>query len=262
MTKVNQPKRMMKQQKRNLFGLELNNISRTELIEDLIYNAKSHTPSYLCAVNVHMMVEAQRDKELKNAVLGAHWAVTDGMPVKWAYSYFNKVSQPRLAGMDLTPELLDRADQEGLVVSVYGNTNTNLQKFKSYLEQNMPDLSIGALISPPFRVLSVGETKKDICKINNAGTHILLVSLGCPKQEKWMLNHSSSVNAVCLGIGNAVNTVIGEEKRPNKLIQQMGLEWLYRLLQNPKRLFKRYFYTNSKVGLMVLNELFMRDRKK
>lgn len=241
--------------KKTLFDLHIDSISFGNTIKAVVANGIQNVPSYLCAVNVHMTVEAQTDKVLKSAVNSATWAVTDGMPVAWAYSKLLKINQKRIAGMDITPELLRQADKEGLVVSVYGNTQENLDKFKVFVSKHHPNAKIGCLISPPFKELSETELNSYIQELNNANSQIIFISLGCPKQEKWMLENSKKINGVCLGIGNAINTTIGEEKRPPKNIQNLGLEWLYRLIQNPKRLFKRYLITNSKFCWLVLKNI-------
>ncbi|TKD65090.1 WecB/TagA/CpsF family glycosyltransferase [Flavobacterium sp. ASW18X] len=247
--------------KKQLFGIEINQISKEGLLKGLIENAKARKSSYLCAVNVHMTVESQSNLALKNAILNAKWAVTDGVPVKWAFNMLNNAKQERLAGMDLTPELLKLAALKGLVVSVYGNTENNLKSFKDYVSEHIPGLKIGTLISPPFRILTEEETKGHLQTINDCQTNILLVSLGCPKQEIWMSKYAEQCNSVCLGIGNAINTLIGTEKRPPKFVQNIGMEWFYRLCQNPKRLFKRYFVTNTKFCSMLLASL-LKSRKK
>lgn len=249
-------------EKKELFGIGINKITKGNLMLDLTGNAKKRKPSYLCAVNVHMLVESKRDPLLKKAVQTSTWAVTDGVPVKWAFNYFNKTAQSRLAGMDITPELLSNADKNGLVVSVFGNTIDNLDGFKSHIERFYSDIKVGAFISPPFRDLKPYETASYIKAINNVETNILFVSLGCPKQEKWMLENYSDLHCVCLGIGNAINTVIGVEKRPPKIIQRMGMEWMYRFLQNPKRLFVRYIDTNSRFVYMVIKEILIGLRSK
>ncbi|MGB3144279.1 MAG: WecB/TagA/CpsF family glycosyltransferase [Maribacter sp.] len=245
-------------EKKELFGIMINQINKTDLMWDLLRYAHRRDPSYLCAVNVHMLVESKRDQLLKIAVQTSTWAVTDGVPVKWAFNYFHKTDQPRLAGMDITPELLSNADQNGLVVSVFGNTIENLDGFKSHMERVYSNIKIGALISPPFREAKPDETSSYIEAINNVKTNILFVSLGCPKQEKWMLENYSDLHCVCLGVGNAINTVIGVERRPPKIIQKMGMEWMYRLLQNPKRLFMRYIDTNSRFAFMVIKRILTR----
>jgi len=240
--------------KLNLFNLKINKITTEELLQDIVDRAKKGKSAYLCAVNSHMTVEAQKDNLLKEAILESDWSVTDGVPVSWAFSYLNQVKQERVAGMNITPLLLDVAEKNGLSISVYGNTDENLTAFSKYISLNHPNLRIGKLISPPFREITPEETQEYIDQFNNSGTNILFVSLGCPKQEKWMLNNAHKMSCVSLGIGNAINTTIGKEKRPPKIIQNLGLEWFVRLIQNPKRLFMRYLVTNTKFCLMVLKQ--------
>lgn len=248
--------------KLTLFNLKINQITTANLVKEILKKALKGDSAYLCAVNSHMVVEAQKDSILKEAILNSDWAVTDGVPVSWAFSYFNGVKQERVAGMSITPLLIELAETNNLSISIYGNTDKNLELFKEYIVVNHPNLKLGKLISPPFRKLSDEELIEDIEQINNSNTNILFVSLGCPKQEKWMFENSHKMNCVSLGIGNAINTTIGEEKRPSKVIQKFGLEWLFRLVQNPKRLFKRYLITNSKFCWIVLKNLSLIKKKK
>lgn len=240
--------------KKQFFKLNINSISFKDTIDEIVENAIKNISSYLCAVNVHMTVEAQKDELLKSAINASTWAVTDGMPVAWAYGKIFKTNQERVAGMDITPELLSKANKHGLIVSVYGNTELNLDKFKAYLTKHYPNLKIGCLVSPPYRELSAIELNHNIEKINNVKSQIIFISLGCPKQEKWMFENSKRINGVCLGVGNAINTTIGQEKRPPKFVQSLGMEWFYRLIQNPRRLFKRYFYTNTQFCILIIKK--------
>ncbi len=241
--------------KNPLFHLQISQIRKAKLLSEIVENAKIRRPSYLCAVNAHMTAISIKDNILKQAVNAATWAVTDGMPVVWAFNRFNKSNQERIAGMDLMPRLLFEANKESFIISVYGNTEENLKLFKAYVIENYPKVRIGTFISPPFRTLTHNETFNHINNINNSGTNILFVSLGCPKQEKWMLENGKKVNAVSLGIGNAVNTTIGLEKRPPSWLRNIGMEWFYRLIQNPKRLFRRYIITNTMFIWLLLKQL-------
>lgn len=233
----------------------VNHLRRQELLDEVILAAKNKKPSYLCAMNAHMTVLAKEDPEMEQALKKANWVVTDGVPVAWAFSKFNKVKQERIAGMDITPKLIEIAHQQKLTFSIFGNSEENLSKMTEFVHKKYPNANIGLFISPPFRPLTEQETQGYINSLNDAGTQLLFVSLGCPKQEKWMRLHSHKINGVCLGIGNAINTMIGAEKRPPNWVQKAGLEWFYRLAQNPSRLYKRYFVTNSKFVLMVFKKI-------
>jgi len=242
--------------KLNIFSLFLNTIKFDEVISEVVIKAQNKQSSYLCAVNVHMATLAQQDLVLKDAINNSTWAVSDGVPITWAMKLIKKNNQERIAGMDLTPRLLEIAESKGLVISVYGNTQKTLDNFRLHIEKNYKNLKIGAFISPPFRALTENEIKCHVAKLNAVNSQIVLVSLGCPKQEKWMFHNSKYINAVCLGIGNAINTTIGDEKRAPKFFQKIGFEWLFRLLQSPRRLFLRYLITNSKFVKICLKEFF------
>jgi len=240
----------------------VDHITPEDLVTEVISMANKRKPSYLCAMNAHMTVLANEDSEMAQALIDSDWVVTDGVPVAWAFSKLNNISQSRIAGMDISPKLIQLCEKDNLTISVFGNTKQNLIKFRKYVSENHPKVKIGSLISPPFRKLTIEETRTYIDEINQSGTNILLVSLGCPKQEKWMYSNSSEIRGVCLGIGNAINTIIGTEKRPPKWIQKIGMEWMFRLIQNPKRLFKRYLVTNTKFMLLVLREMFGKKQSK
>lgn len=241
--------------RKRFLHLSLNHIERENLFNEIQYKVEAKESSYLCAVNAHMVVESRDDEKLLRAIQNATWAVTDGAPVAWFFSYFNKVRQSRIAGMDITPRLIELSEEKGWTISVFGNTEENLRIFGNQIRKLYPKLRIGSLISPPFRNLEKVEIESYIEQLKKSRTDILFVSLGCPKQEKWMLEHSKDIKGVCLGIGNAINTFIGQERRAPSFFQKLGLEWLFRLFQNPKRLLKRYLITNTKYLYLVSREL-------
>lgn len=242
--------------RKNYFDIPISIIEKEQLLFEVIEKGKSREGGFLCALNAHMTAESQHNLQLKEALVRADWVVTDGAPVAWAVSHFLGRKQDRIAGMDITPELLSRMEQAQMTLSVYGNTDENLDKFRSYVTEHHPGLKIGALISPPFRPLTREETQGYLEELNNSGTHILFTSLGCPKQEIWMSKHLDEFNFVAMGIGNAINTVVGTEKRAPQFLQKVGMEWFYRFIQNPKRLFKRYFMTNTHFLFLVARQKF------
>ena len=139
------------------------------------------------------------------------------------------------------------------VISV--DTTSTERRTRAYLDDNYPDLSIKGLYSPPFRALTPEEETRTIEKINASGAKLVFVVLGCPKQEQWMASMAGKVNAVMIGIGGALPVLIGIQKRAPKWMQNAGLEWLFRLVQEPKRLFKRYAVTNSVFLYLLSREL-------
>jgi N-acetylglucosaminyldiphosphoundecaprenol N-acetyl-beta-D-mannosaminyltransferase len=217
----------------------------TKVVEDISTLAQQGRGSYVCVANVHMLAEANRDADFKEIVNNADIVTPDGMPLVWAIRLLYGIKQDRIAGMDMLPALLKKAEANQLPVYFYGGTPKMLQLTKASIESQFPDLLLAGLYSPPFRELSSQEENDIIKEINASGARMVFVILGCPKQERWMASMKPRINACMVGIGGALPVMVGLQKRAPLWMQRSGLEWLYRLLQEPKRLFKRYFVTNS-----------------
>jgi N-acetylglucosaminyldiphosphoundecaprenol N-acetyl-beta-D-mannosaminyltransferase len=227
-----------------------------DFVKDIVDMGHRRASSYVCIVNVHSCIEAYKDKAYAELINNAALATPDGMPLvnglKWLYG----IEQEKVSGPDLMPVLLKEAAEKSLHVFFYGSTDEVLQILKLKAEQIYPNLKIAGMISPPFRKLSYEEIQNDIEMINNAGTNILFVALGCPKQERWMAEMKGKINAVMIGVGGAFPMLAGIEKRAPLWMQKNMLEWLYRLLQDPKRLFKRYLITNTLFIFLLTKEKF------
>ena len=211
---------------------------------------------YVCVANVHMLVEANKDKEFAYVVNNSVITTPDGLPLAWGLRLKHGIKQDRVAGMDLLPDLLSLASQNQIPVYFYGGTEEVLAKTESYVKQHYPDIPSVGFYSPPFRKLTEEETDEIVENINSTGARLVFVALGCPKQEKWMASMKGRVNAVMLGIGAALPVLVGEQSRAPGWMQNNGLEWLYRLCQEPGRLWKRYFVTNSIYICLLIKELF------
>ena len=218
-------------------------------------NAAHRRSRTVCFANVHMVVEAHLHSTVASAVNKADWAITDGMPLVWAIKSLYGLKQDRVAGMDMILSLLDRAEKENISIFFYGCTPDVLQRVRQFCLHNFPSIKIAGTISPPFRALTNEEEKDVIETINNSGAGLVFVALGCPKQELWMEHMKHRIQAVMLGIGGALPMLIGEKKRAPKWIQRIGFEWLFRLVQEPRRLFKRYAVTNTLFVYFFLKQL-------
>lgn len=199
-----------------------------------------------------MVVESKKDQTLRDAVNQADLATPDGMPLCKVMQFKQGIQQDRVAGMDMFPILLDEAAQKGVGVFFYGDTPKTLAKLTAKVREEFPDIRIAGSYSPPFRNLSQEEETDIIEIINQSGTGLLFVALGCPKQEKWMARHKGLIRASMIGVGNAFRTYLGMEKRAPVWMQKMALEWLYRFAQNPGRLWKRYVFTNAAFLMLLL----------
>lgn len=218
---------------------------------------QAHTSSYVCCVNAHMTVEA-REPGFAQVVNGADLATADGMLVLKAMQWFHRVPQERVAGNDLMPALLEEAARRGLGVYLYGSSDEVQRRIIDRAARELPSLRIVGRWSPPFRPVDQMDLAGDAQRINGSGAHIVLVSLGCPKQERWMATMKGKVNGVMLGIGGAFLLYAGIDKRAPKWMRDLSLEWLYRLWLEPRRLWRRYVVTNSLFLVLFFNEALRR----
>lgn len=223
-------------------------------IKKIIELGQKKQSSYVCVANVHMCIETYRSSEFANIVNQSDITTPDGMPLIKALKWLYGVVQEKVSGPDLMPKVLEAAEQQGLKVYFYGSTLPILEKLDAFCMGHYPNLSLAGVYSPPFRVLTDDETKEDIKRINESGANIVFVALGCPKQERWMASMKGKINAVMIGVGGAFPMLVGEEKRAPLWMQQNGLEWFYRLIQDPQRLFKRYLVTNTAFLYLIFKE--------
>ncbi len=209
--------------------------------------------SYVCFANAHMIVEAHTHKSFKEILLSADYVFMDGMPIVFANRFINKdKDSERFAGMDFVVDIVKQSEVNGESVFFYGSTEDNLNNLANFLEIQHPNLKIAGMLSPPFRILTDAEKSEHAELINQSKTDILLVSLGCPKQEIWMHEMKNKVNCTMFGVGNAFLTLSGKEKRSPRWMQKAGLEWVFRLAMEPRRLLKRYLLTNTKFLVLLI----------
>jgi N-acetylglucosaminyldiphosphoundecaprenol N-acetyl-beta-D-mannosaminyltransferase len=199
-------------------------------------------------------VETYQDASFAQVVNAADIVTPDGMPLIRAMALLYNIKQDKVSGPDLMPALLLASEKQGLKVYFYGSTEEVLEKLKDFCSVNYPKLLIAGMHSPPFRFLTEAEKQKEIQDMNDSGANIVLVALGCPKQERWMASMKGKINAVMVGVGGAFPMLVGVQKRAPLWMQRNSLEWFYRLAQEPRRLFKRYFITNNLFILLIIKE--------
>lgn len=226
--------------------------SYQEFIGEIFRLVKYKTPSYVCFANVHMVVEASRDKTLHDAMSKANIVAPDGRPISLFLRFIENIQQDRVCGMDIMPDLLKQAETDGKSVYFYGTTSALLKTIIKKAAREYPRLKVCGHFSPPFRPLTEAENTFIIDEIIAASPDLVFVSLGCPKQEKWMAKNKQRIGACLLGVGQAFSVYAGVEKRLPKWMQNLSLEWAYRLYLEPQRLWKRYLFTNSYFLLLTL----------
>lgn len=221
---------------------------------------KEEHQKYVCVCNTHSLVTGHSQKLFKQVLADADLCVPDGMPLVFALRKLGFYQQERVDGPNLMLKLCEAAVPEGYKIFLYGGTAVNLARLGNKLRSMFPGIQIVGEISPPFRNLTVKEKKEIESQINNAKPDIVFVSLGCPKQEIWMHTNRSKVCGVMIGVGAAFEFILGDIKRPPLFLQKLGLEWVFRLMAEPKRLFKRYAYNNPAFVFNYL-KMYRKDRK-
>lgn len=242
--------------RKKILKLDISIGKRDTILNHIQNLASSNSPSYVCFINVHMSIEAVHSKQLANKINHSTLSLADGVPLVHCIKWFYNLRQERLAGMDILPECITLAAKSNLSIFFYGSSEAILSQIVDKTIHDYPEIKIAGKISPPFRNLSEEELQKDIDIINNSKANIVFVALGCPKQEKWMAENSHKINAVLLGIGGALEVYAGVKNRAPKWMQDLSLEWLFRFIQEPKRLFKRYLITNTTFIILIIKEYF------
>lgn len=239
---------------REILGTRVDAFERSqalEVVDDLVSGSRS---GYVCLCNVHSLIAARSDSSVGRSLNGADLSLPDGAPVAWALRRLGFPGQRRVDGPGFMMDCCGLAQSRGYSVFLYGSTRHVQSRLREALRQRFPDLAIAGSWSPPFCPIGENEDGSVVDRLNGSGADIVLVALGAPKQELWMAAHQGSVGAVMVGVGAAFDFHAGVLSRAPEWMQRCGLEWLHRLVQEPRRLWRRYL-----VGNAVFIVLFGRD---
>lgn len=228
-----------------------------EQIQTILEWAREHKSKTVCVANVHMLMEAHWNPEFGSVLKDADMVTPDGMPLVWMMKKLGATSQDRVAGLDILACVCESAQKEDVSLCFVGSQTTILSGMRSRLKKEYPDLNIAAMEPLPFRPLTESEDEALINKINQSGAGVVFVSLGCPKQEKWMAEHKDKIQAVMIGLGGAFPVYAGLHKRAPRIIRESGFEWLYRWLQEPRRLWGRYTKTIPPFMWLAMKQLII-----
>lgn len=206
---------------------------------------RTRTPSYACVTGVHGVMECQDDPELLRIHAEAGLVTPDGMPLVWLCRSRGQPGTSRVYGPDLLLRACERSLVEGWSHFFYGGAEGVAGELADSLSRRFPGLRVAGVLCPPFRALTA-EEDEDVCRqIAGSGADIVWVGLGTPKQERWMAEHVGRVGAPALiGVGAAFDFHSGRKRQAPAWMQRNGLEWLYRLVQEPRRLGPRYLRNN------------------
>lgn len=238
----------------NILGVKIAAVNIDWLLRYIEENLEGLSGKYICVANVHTTVMSYEDKAYCEIQNQAFMVLPDGKPLSVVGNKRGFSAMHRITGPDLMQRIFEISPQLGYRHYFYGSTKETIEMLQERLLQNYPGIQIAGSYSPPFRNLEPKENNVIVKKIKEANPHFIWVGLGAPKQEKWMADHKNQFSAIMIGVGAGFDYHAGKLKRAPKWMQDMSLEWLYRLCQEPKRLWRRYFTTNLKFVWLMKNE--------
>ena len=230
----------------NIMGVNIAAINMEWLVDYLEKNISEIKGDYICVSNVHTTVTSFEDADYCAIQNGGLMAIPDGGPLSTVGQKRGHKNMERTTGPSLMGEIFEISAKKGYRHYFYGSKEETLELLYQKLTSNYPRIQIAGMYSPPFRPLTEEEDKAIIERINETKPDFVWVGLGAPKQEKWMAAHQGRVNGLMIGVGAGFDYYAGNIERAPEWMQKRNLEWLYRLLQDPKRLFSRYWHTNTK----------------
>lgn len=243
----------------DIVGAPVSAINMQTAIERLASWIGKPQSQYVCVADVHSIMQTRANPSHMASMRGAAMVTPDGMPLVWTGRALGHQSMARVCGPDLLSEVCSASEARGWRHYFYGGAEGVVDRLQAALEARYPNLDIVGTYSPPFRPLTDAEDAEIVRKILDAKTDILWVGLGCPKQEKWMADHVQRLPGVTLiGIGAAFDFHTGRIERAPIWMQRNGLEWLHRLLSEPKRLWRRYLVLAPRFALLAGGQVLKR----
>ena len=240
-------------QKQKFLNTYINNITMEEALDCIEENIAKKKKSYVVAINVDVVMQMEKDLLLREISDKADLTLVDGKPLIWISKIQKKPIKEKISGSDLVPKLCEVANEKGYSIYILGGKDGIAEKAKHKLEQQYKDIRIVGTYSPP---IGFEDDQQELDKINSlinkAKPDLLFACLGCPKQEKW-INENNNKNKAIVSIcaGATVDFLAENVKRAPRWMSNCGLEWFYRFLQEPKRLFRRYFIDDMKIIKLI-----------
>lgn len=230
----------------NIMGVNIAAINMEWLLKYLDENIDKLHGDYICVSNVHTTVTSFENPNYQKVQNNGIMAIPDGGPLSTIGRRRGYKNMERTTGPSLMGEIFKITAEKGYRHFFYGSKQETLDLLKKKLSENYPGINIVGMYSPPFRPLTEKEDVDVINMINEAKPDFVWVGLGAPKQENWMADHQGKIDGLMIGVGAGFDYYAENIERAPKWMQNNNLEWVYRLIQDPKRLFGRYWHTNTK----------------
>lgn len=246
----------------SILGMHVDSVESdgaVDLISRWVAEQPSSAARMVCAANVHMVMEAWDDPQYRAVVNSGDLVVPDGQPLVWALRLLGVTQRRRVrVSPDLLLRLFAEAERSDSAVGLYGGTEQTLRHFQSSLGSHVPRLRVPFAWAPPFRPLTPEEDDGVVERIRTSGVQLLLVGLGCPKQERWMAEHKDGLSCVMIGVGAAFDLFGGRTKEAPRWTRDIGLEWAWRLMQEPRRLWRRHAKHDPRFVLLFASQTLSR----
>ncbi len=246
----------------DIFGVDMSITTYEDAVERIMEAARENRSFGVSALAVHGLMEAVNDASFRAQVNGLDLVTPDGQPVRWAMNILHKAGlAERVYGPDLTWHVIEACAHQGVSLYLYGSTPETCELFAAEINRRYPKLEIADIQPDRFRDATPEEDLEDIERITKSGAGVVLVGRGCPRQEKWTADHQGKVPAAMLAVGAAFDYGAGTLDIPPAWMQKLGLQWLWRLMKEPGRLWKRYWITNSQYVFELVKAYAKRSRK-
>jgi N-acetylglucosaminyldiphosphoundecaprenol N-acetyl-beta-D-mannosaminyltransferase len=240
---------------RHILGMRVDATSYDDATVSIVDWARAGESRSVCVATVNNVMIGRDDPSFLEMMNGADLVTPDGMPLVWGLRWLGIPSATRVYGPALTPIIFSRAAEDGIPVGFVGGTPEVLDRLLVNAGGTFPGLRVAYRCSPPFREMTSEEDAQIAREINNSGARIVFVGLGTPKQDAWMARQRGNVQAVMIGVGAAFDFLAGVKPQAPAFLQRLGLEWLFRLVTEPRRLWRRYLRQNPRFVALFARQL-------
>jgi N-acetylglucosaminyldiphosphoundecaprenol N-acetyl-beta-D-mannosaminyltransferase len=238
-----------------ILGTRIDVLTLGEAASDIVEWARLGESKYVCVANVYNVMLARAEPRFQSITNHASLVTCDGMPIRWIQRSRGFRQAERVYGPDLMLLVAERCSSDGIPVALYGGTESAISALEAHLVQRFPAIRIAFRLSPPFQSFDHSPQPQTATELANSGARVVFVGLGTPKQDHWMAANSPGFPGVMIGVGAAFDFLSGAKRQAPRWMMDTGLEWLFRLLTEPRRLWRRYFYSVPPFILLLLLEV-------